>query len=196
MYVLLNLLSEHVKNHQIVHQTEVAMQKNRNRAKRLARLKELADLGSSVDLLVADIEDEGIDILIEQAGGIVESRIFELPSGLVGYMIYIAMTNLRSRPLYVRDIELRDLWDDNLFHWMSDPHEMSKRDYYRFPGKGAPEFPREQVLNHFLFDGGVLTPKRPREGWLLATGRPMPESLRDRRGPTPKTFTYAWNASQ
>lgn len=165
------------------YQTEVVMQNNRNFAKRLATsLKELADLGSSVDLSVPDIEDEATDILIEQGGGIVDSRIFELPSGLIGYMIYVAITNLRSRPIYVRDVELRDLWYDELFYWMSDPHETRKPDSYRFPGKGSPELPREQVLNHFLFDGGALTPRRPREGWLLATGRPMPKSLHDRQG--------------
>jgi hypothetical protein len=39
-------------------------------------------------------------------------------------------------------------------------------------------FPRDQVLNHVLLDVGALTPRRPCEGWLLATGRPMPDSLR------------------
>ena len=61
------------------------MQNNRNGANQLAtHLKELADLGSSVDLSVADVEDQGTDILIEQGGGIVESRVFELPRGLSG----------------------------------------------------------------------------------------------------------------
>jgi hypothetical protein len=185
MYVVyvctFNLFSQ--RDLKLSYQTEVVMQNSRNRAKRLAAsLKELADLGSTVDLSAADIEDEATDILIEQGGGIVESRIFELPSGLIGYMIYVAITNLRSRPIYVRDVELRDLWQDDLFYWMADPRETRKLDSYRFPGKGSPELPREQVLNHFLFDGEAFTPKRSREGWLLATGRPMPESLRDRQG--------------
>lgn len=162
------------------------MQIDRNCSKRLAlRLKELDNLGSSVDLSVADIEDEATDILIEEGAGIVESRVFELPrglSGLIGYMIYLAITNLRSRPIYVRDVELRGLWHDELFYWMSDPQDTRKPDSYCFPGKGSPEFPREQVLNHFLFDVGALTPRCRREGWLLATGRPMPEGIRHRQG--------------
>ena len=97
-------------------------------------------------------------------------------------MIYLAITNLRSRPIYVRDVELRGLWHDELFYWMSDPQDTRKPDSYRFPGKGSPELPREHVLNHFLFDGGALTPRRCREGWLLATGRPFPKSVRDRQG--------------
>jgi hypothetical protein len=183
MYVVyvctFNLFSQ--RDLKLFYQTEVVMQNNRNRAKRLAAsLKELADLGSSVDLSVADIENEAPDVLIEQGGGIVESTVFELRSGLVGYMIYVAITNLRSRPIYVRNVELRDLWHDELFYWMSDPRESP--DSYRFPGTGSPELPRDQVLNHFLFDGGVLTPRRPLEGWLLATGSPMPKDLRDRQG--------------
>ncbi len=159
------------------------MQNNRNCTKRLAAsLRELASLGSSVDLSAADTEDGAADIEIEQAGGISESRIFELPNGLTGYMLYLVVTNQTSRAMYSRDVTLRVLWEDSLFQWIPDPREMGNSESYRFPGKGSPEFPREQVLNHVLLEGRALTPRRPWEGWLLATGRPMPEQpLRDRQ---------------
>jgi hypothetical protein len=159
------------------------MQKNRKCAKRLAAsLRELANLGSSVDLSAADTKDEPADIEIEQVGGIYESRIFELPNGLTGYMVNVAVTNQTSRTIYCRDVELHMFWEDSLFQWMPDPRETRGSEAYRFPGRGSPELPRDQVINHVLLEVGALTPKRPWEGWLLATGRPMPETLRDRQG--------------
>ncbi len=58
------------------------MQKNSNCTRLVTSLRELADLGSSVDHSVADTKDEPADIEIEQVGGILESSIFELPGGL------------------------------------------------------------------------------------------------------------------
>ncbi len=159
------------------------MQNNRNCAKRLAAsLRELANLGSSVDLSAADTEDEAADIEIEQGRGILESRIFELPSGLTGYMVYLVATNQTSQTIYCCDVEVRVFWEDPLFQWIPDPRETRGSEVYRFPGRGSPEFPRDQVINHVLLDVGALTPRRPLEGWLLATGWPMPDSLRDMRG--------------
>jgi hypothetical protein len=164
-------------------QTEVVMQNNRNRATRLAAsLRELANLGSSVDLSAADTEDDAApDIEIEQAGGILESSIFELSGGLTGYMVYLVVTNQTSQTIYCRDVELRVPWEDSLFQWMQDPREARGSEAYRFSGRGSPEFPRDQVVNHVLLKVGALAPRRPLEGWLLATGRPMPDSLRDRQ---------------
>jgi hypothetical protein len=160
------------------------MQKNQNYAARLAvSLRELADQGSSVDLSVAGTKkDEPAGIEIEQVGGILESSIFQLPGGLTGYMVCVAMTNQTSQTIYCRDVEIRVPWEDSLFHWMPDPRETRGSKAYRFPGRGSPEFPRDQVINHVLLEGGALTPRRPLEGWLLATGRPVPDSLRDRQG--------------
>ena len=176
-------------------QTEVVMQNNRNRATRLAAsLRELANLGSSVDLSAADTEDEAApDIEIEQAGGILESSIFELPGGLTGYMVYVAVTNQMSQTIYCRDVELRVFWEDSLFQWMLDPRVTRGSERYHFPGRGSPEFPRDQVINHVLLKGGALTPKHPLEGWLLATGRPMPENVRNRQTLDATLAIYASN---
>ena len=60
MCVLLNLLSEEKRN-RIVEERTVVNAYDRICSKRLAEhLKELADLGSSVDISVADIKDETI----------------------------------------------------------------------------------------------------------------------------------------
>jgi hypothetical protein len=70
-----------------------------------------------------------------------------------------------------------------LFHWLPDPRELQDdAHYYALPGRGAPEFPHDQVLNHVLLSGerSVLTPRVPYEGWLLAVGGPLPADLRDR----------------
>lgn len=155
------------------------MQATRNHANLAASLRECAALGSPVDLSAADIEDKHGDIEIEQSGGILESGIFDLPSGLTGYMVYLVVTNQTSRTIYCRDVELHVFWEDSLFQWIADPRKTQRSEIYRFPGSGSPEFPRDQVINHVLLDNGALTPRRPWEGWLLATGRPMPDSVRD-----------------
>jgi hypothetical protein len=155
------------------------MRETRNHSNLAASLRECAALGSPVDLSAADIEDEHGGIEIEQSGGILESSIFELPGGLTGYMVYLVVTNQTSRTIYCRDVELRVFWEDSMFQWIPDPRKMQGYEEYRFPGRGSPEFPREQVINHALLNNGALTPRRPWEGWLLATGSPMPDSVRD-----------------
>jgi hypothetical protein len=179
----------------IVFLTEVVMQKNQNGTARLAvSLRELANQGSSVDLSVAGTKkDEPTGIEIEQVGGILESSIFELPGGLTGYMVCVAVTNQTSQTIYCRDVELRMFWEDSLFQWMADPRETRGPESYRFPGRGSPELPRDQVINHVLLEDGALTPRRPLEGWLLATGRPMPDTLRDRQGLDATLAIYASN---
>ncbi len=169
------------------------MQKNSNCTRLATLLRELADLGSSVDLSVADTKDEPADIEIEQVGGILESSIFELPGGLTGYMVYVAVTNQTSQTIYCRNVELRVFWEDSLFQWMPDPRETRGSERYRFPGRGSPELPRDQVINHVLLEDGALTPRRPLQGWLLATGRPMPENLRNRQTLHATVAIYASN---
>jgi hypothetical protein len=181
--------------HRIVFLTGVVMQKNQNCAGRLAvSLRELADQGSLVDLSAAGTKkDEPTGIEIEQVGGVLESSIFELRGGLTGYMVCVAVTNQTSQTIYCRDVELRVFWEDSLFQWMLDPRETRGSERYRFPGRGSPELPRDQVINHVLLEGGALTPKHPLEGWLLATGRPMPENVRNRQTLDATLAIYASN---
>src|ERR1700730_17242712 len=67
--------------------------------------------------------DAHADVEIEQVGGVHDSIVFELRSGLSGYVVDMVITNQTSRTIYCRDIELRLPWEDSLFYWMQDPRE-------------------------------------------------------------------------
>jgi hypothetical protein len=143
-------------------------------------LQKLSQLGSPVDLSVANQEEEDGSVEIVQAGAVYGSSIFELSDGRAGYIVSVDIVNRTSRPIYCPEIELRTLWSDPEFAWLTDPQKNRRNiHYYSFPGKGAPEFPRDQVLNHaVLWDGGALQPRVPYQGQLLAIGGAMPKHLR------------------
>jgi len=145
-----------------------------------ALLRKLSQLGSPVDLSVAEEEVEEAKVEIVQAGPVYGSSIFELRDGRAGYILGVDIVNRTSRPIYCPEIELRVLWSDPEFTWLSDPHKSHRNvHYYSFPGKGAPEFPRDQVLNHaVLWESGALQPRVPYQGQLLAVGGLMPRHLR------------------
>jgi hypothetical protein len=140
-----------------------------------ASLREMAEVGIPLDLSVAEP-----DVEIEQVGGIYTTMVFDLPGGLAGYVIDLIITNQTSRPIRCRYIELRPPWVDSEFEWLPDPREMGGDSHnYHFPGKGALDLLRDQVLNHVLLGGGILKPGGcPRQGLLLGIGSPMPENLR------------------
>ena len=142
-------------------------------------LRTLDQLGSPVDLSVAEEEVEKAKIEIAQAGSVYGSSLFDLEDGRAGCVFFVEIVNQTSRPIYCPRIELRMSWEDPSFEWLPDPRERQRSvHHYSFPGKGAPEFPRYQVLNHVLLSGnGVLQPRLPYQGWLLAIGGPMPKHL-------------------
>jgi len=138
-----------------------------------ALLREMAAMGVHVDVSVVEP-----DVEIVQVGSPSDSMVFDLPVGRAGCIIEICIVNQTSKPIPVRSVELCPTWQNSEFEWLPDPKEMQGDPFnYHFPGKGAPEFPRKQVLNHVLLDRGVLRPGRPVEGWLLAVGNPKPEEL-------------------
>ena len=133
----------------------------------------MAAVGIPVDLSVAEL-----DVEIELVGGVHESMVFDMPDGRAGWIIDLLITNQTSRPIPFRGVELRTPWPNSELEWLSDPKEVGRDPFnYRFPGKGAPELPREQVINHVLLDRGILKPEYPVEGWLLGIGNPKPEKL-------------------
>jgi hypothetical protein len=134
----------------------------------LALLRDMAEVGVPVDLSVAEL---GIEI--EQVGGAYESEVFDLSDGRTGWIISVMMTNRTPRPIQVRDIEPRPFWDNSEFGWLPDP----KGDGTDPFGKGAPEFPRGQVINHIPLDHGILKPRCPVRGLLLGIGNPKPDLL-------------------
>jgi hypothetical protein len=149
-------------------------------------LHELAELGSPVDLAVAEAESNGRELEIEQSGGVCENRVFELEGGRIGYMADICITNQTARPMYVADVELCTPWEEDLFDWLvpqtiTVTARKSKKSYsyeqYKFPGKNGLDLPTTKVINHALTFGKSLPPRRPICGWLLATGGFMPRNL-------------------
>jgi hypothetical protein len=149
----------------------------RNRANLAAFLRELADHGSPVDLSVADLGDREVELEIRQVGGFHDSGIFELANGLTGFILDLAVTNQAHKTMYSIDVELSLGWKDDLFQWLPDPREEGDSEIYRFPGRYAPEFPRDEVRNHLLLNDGALPSLRPVRGWLLATGGPLPKNV-------------------
>ena len=152
------------------------MQRIRKHENFAASLRECAALGSLVDLSVADSVDEDVDVEIERIGGIHESSIFELSNGLTGYMVEAGVTNQAKRRIYCREVHLRLPWTDLRLDW-----EVADSDFYRFPGKGSLELPRDQILNHVVLAPSGLEPQRFHEGWFVAIGGPMPKTLRHGR---------------
>ena len=148
-------------------------------------LREMAAMGvpldRSVDGIDVEIEQVGRvtdSVEIEQVGGVTDSIVFDLDDGRCGWMIDLLITNQTSRSIWVRDVALRPRWPNPDFEYLPDPKEVGgKPYYYRFPGKGAFELPREQVINHVLLHRGILKPGRPVKGWLLGIGNPKPPTL-------------------
>jgi hypothetical protein len=145
-------------------------------------LRKLKQLGSPVDLSAAEEEVAEPRIEIAQWGPPSENRIFELDKRRAGYIFGLDFFNRTARPIYCPEIELCLNWEDPYFQWLKDPQERYRDvHHYSFPGKGGPQFPRDQVLNHLLLsETGVLQPRVPYQGWLLAVGRLMPKRLHDR----------------
>jgi len=149
-------------------------------------LKELAALGSPVDLEAGLAGTESARLEIVQCGGVNDNALLELDHGRIGYVLSVSVTNQTSRPMHIVDLELRTPWDEQLFDW-SLPRtietrarrsgKMSSYKVYLFPGKAGFEFPFAQVVNHALMPGQSLSPRRPVSGCLLATGGIMPQDL-------------------
>jgi hypothetical protein len=149
-------------------------------------LKELAALGSPVDLEAGLTESEPDQLEIVQCGGVNDNALLELDHGRIGYMLSVCVTNQTSRPTYIIDLDLRVAWDEQMFDWLmprtikTDSAKRQKRgsyQLYKFPGKNGLELPVSEVVNGALMRGQSLRPRRPVSGWLLATGGIMPQAL-------------------
>jgi hypothetical protein len=144
-------------------------------------LRQLAQTGSPVDLAVLNLSDQLPSIEVEQMAGVHDSKFFETEVGVLGFMAYLAVTNVTTKTIQVAEVELRAPLVDNLFRWLPavDVESKSGRRYslYRFPGRCGLEFQAEHVLNHVLLEQGFLAGKRRLEGWLLGVGGMMPAGL-------------------
>lgn len=147
-------------------------------------LEQLASTGSPIDMRVAN--NLGCRMLeICQTGGYYDSKIFELEDGRLGFMADLAFTNQSNRAMYVVNVELRSTAIDDWFEWLiprefpfiTKAEEKTSNQAYAFPGRLGLQLPFDDVLNHILLEEGVLSPKRPVEGWLLGVGGLIPSGL-------------------
>jgi hypothetical protein len=155
--------------------------KTNQKAPSPALLRKMHELGSPIDLSVAE-EERGLEI--NQLSPVCDTNILDLDYGRSGCFFYVAIINQTSRPIYCVDLELRIGWPSFAFHWLPDPRERQySAHYYALPSTGAPEFPHGEVLNHVFLsevERCVLTPRVPYEGWLLGVGGSLPCDLRHR----------------
>src|SRR4051812_29869060 len=109
-------------------------------------LRELANLGSPVDLAVAATECARDQLEIEQFGNPEENKMFELEDGRTAYMLSVGLINQTSKTMYIDEVELQLPWEDRLFEWLP-PHTVTFKDrrtaktssyeQYKFPGKNG-----------------------------------------------------------
>jgi len=149
-----------------------------------ASLKELEELGSPVDFSVAEPDNlaDVPTLEIEQVG--LDARIFQQGDRDAGYMVYLRLTNQTMRAIIPLDLDLGTFWGERVMDWLLPcdvpVHYRRKPDSsyraYKFPN--GPEISHEEtVLNEIFLNRRKLLPRRPYEGWLLATGRPLPAGI-------------------
>jgi hypothetical protein len=152
-----------------------------------ASLKELLQAGCPVDLSVAPEQAGSVTrkkLEIEQVGGALEAAIFQLENGHTGLRAALAITNLTSRAIDLRDVKVEALWDGCGWDWLtSQPVPCRDRRYrkssypaYVFPGNGL-QLPPGDVLNRVLFEQCRLPAQRRLQGWVLGIGGPFPRDL-------------------
>jgi hypothetical protein len=130
------------------------------------RMRErLIAAGCPVDRIDPQIEKRQRDLAIRLLNSH-ESSIFDLQFGGTGYMLDVAITNLRSRPFTVCELSVELPWDDPQFFWLEDPHESSPESEDYFFSRSL-TFPRTMVLNHLVLDYGRIPRYRVLTGLLL-----------------------------
>jgi hypothetical protein len=148
-------------------------------------VSELRDVGVITGTALTEAEAPRKEILIEQVGAMIESQVFRLARGQVGYMMSIAVTNQSQRGVDVIAVELRTNWEQRFFQWLqpvslgpsaSRAKKEPTRDVYRFPGTEV-WYERNQVINERLLESRRLPAKRRLEGVLLAIGSDIPFQL-------------------
>lgn len=113
-------------------------------------MRQLLELRVLVDVTKEDLSPDGArpKLQIDLVGGVAETSAFDLSSGAAGYMISLSLTVLRS-PLAIARFELSVPWPVKHMTWLSDPADGNgPRNSYQFPGRNAPELPREMAINH------------------------------------------------
>ncbi len=131
--------------------------------------------GCPVDPLDPRIENGQRDLAIRPLSSH-ETCIFDLSQGGTGYVLDIAITNLRSRPFTVCELSVELPWQDPQFYWLEDPHQsVPEAEEYFF--SRSQTFPRTMVLNHRVLNYGRIPGYGVITGLLLGRSfTPIPET--------------------
>jgi len=137
------------------------------------RLKNLGCPGN----FETDIQAGPGRLRIEQIGAgqcnFESNRIFDMPGGLPGYILDLAITNDSGRAVFIGNFAIEPPWEDYGVCNLPDPYDSVPKRYRYFFPCGELDYERELVLNHKkgrLRRGGRI------EGLILAVGsRPIPE---------------------
>lgn len=118
------------------------------------------------------------ELLIEQRGELAGNCIIESDSYCIYYILDVRVVNRLSGVPRILQPYLRLPWIDERFEWLPDPAEgIPSSPLYIFPGRCAPEYSREIVLNHRI--GRPLSLGAVRQGLLLGLGwAPIPKAFR------------------
>jgi hypothetical protein len=101
-------------------------------------------------------------------------------TGLTRFIFFVSVINNSLRtPVIIFGFRLDLPWQEDQFHWLSDPLESGEADgMYAF--ENVKLHPRNAVLNHRVYGEGRLAPGEVIEGWLLGQAySPIPESYRN-----------------
>jgi hypothetical protein len=113
-------------------------------------------------------------VLVCQEGE-TETRAVELKCGGTAFIIWLHIGSGLSWPFNIWRWKLDPGWEDNEFQWLPDRSEFGPPDaHYKFPSADAPEYPREDIINHRhrLGPGGAI------DGALLGFGmKAIPEAF-------------------
>jgi hypothetical protein len=121
----------------------------------------------------------GEDWLVVRPNGYYTNRIFQVfPTGGTGYALDVMISNPSSKPQTICEIVPTPPWADPDFTWLEDPKELTpNRNDYVFPGNFS--YPREEVLNHRICEGGRVPARGLLRGLLLGWSKhPIPERYR------------------
>jgi hypothetical protein len=140
--------------------------------KRPDLVRQLQALEVPIDVTPDDLlpDEASAKLRIDTIAETIETSAFTLSSGATGYMISLSLTVMRS-PLAIAGFELSVPWPTKYMTWLPDPADGNgPRNSYQFPGRNAPEFPREMVINHRANARRNLRAGTYIEGLLLGYG--------------------------
>jgi len=123
-------------------------------------------------------QDRRVRILIRQVGTSVTDTARQIPNVGTVYTVDVAIVNQSPRtPAVVCGLLLKPPWEDNTFNLLPDPRESYPSGEIYVVGGNVERYPRQDVINHRVYEEGRLEVGGVIRGTLLARGpAPIPRS--------------------